>query len=302
MDYDLDGRSDLVFWDGDRFVVHLQDESGLFSTDAKTFTTGISFDSDQIASLAAPTGIRNRRRDHVPEGESTGRVLDSLTDVNGDGVADLVVFALKGSSLWKMHSSYEVHFGAPAHGGGTEFSPEAGAVVESQGILAGIDRHDFDGDGQIDVMLTSFRPTLFSVIRVLVVSLLTGAGSFDLEFFRMEDGLYGERPNAVREIRPRAPRKAGERNFWPAVRLGDLNGDGRSDLLVVRNRKRLHVHLGVPGLDVFARRPRRIAVAAPEDEEYTWLADLNRDGKQDILMHHTSTATEPHRVTVLLSR
>lgn len=302
MDYDLDGRSDLVYWDGERFVVHLQDESGLVSMDSKTFTTEISFDSDQIASLAAPTGIRNRRRDHMPEGESTGRVLDSLTDLNGDGVADLVVFSLKGSSLWKMQSSYEVHFGASAPGGGTEFSPEAGAVVESRGILAGIDRHDFDGDGQIDVMLTSFHPTLFSAIRVLVMSLLTGAGSFDLEFFRMEEGLYGERPNAVREIRPRAPRKTGQRNFWPAVRLGDLNGDGRSDLLVVRNRKRLHVHLGVPGRDVFARRPRRIAVAAPEDEEYTWLTDLNRDGRQDILMHHPSTATEPHRVTVLLSR
>ena len=238
----------------------------------------------------------------MPEGESAGRVLDSLTDMNGDGIADLVVFSLEGSSLWKMHSSYDVHFGSRAPVGGTEFSPEVGAVVRSEGILAGIERHDIDGDGQVDVMLTSFHPTIWSAIRVLVMSVLTGAGSFDLQFFRMEDGLYAERPNAVREIRPRAPRKTGERNFWPAVRLGDMNGDGRSDLLVVRNRKRLHVHLGVPGPDLFARRPLRIAVAAPEDEEYTWLTDLNGDGRQDVLMHHTPTASGPHRVTVLMSR
>ena len=301
MDYDLDGRNDLVFWNRDHFMVHLQDERGSFSRAPTTFTTGIAFDSDQIASLAAPEGIRRRRLDHMPEGERTGRVLHSLTDMNGDGVTDLVVFSLKGSSLWKMHSSYEVHFGAEAPGGGTEFSPEVGAVVESQGIIAGVDRHDFDRDGQVDVVLTSFDPTVFSAARVLIMSIFTGAGSFDLEFFRMEDGRYGRRPAAVREIRPRSPRKSGERTFWPAVLLGDVNGDGRSDAVIARNRKALHVHLGAPGPDLFSKRPRRIATPVPEDEEYTWLADLNGDGTQDVLMHHASV-TAAQRVTVLMSR
>ena len=302
IDYNQDGRTDLVFWKEERFKVHLQDEHGLFPAKASTtFTTEVAFDSDQIASLAAPGGIRSRRRDHMPEGDSTGRVLHALTEMNGDGVADLVVFSLKGSSLWKMHSSYEVHFGARAPDGGTTFSPRVGAVVESEGIIAGIDRHDFDRDGQVDVMFTSFEPTVFSAIRVLVMSLFTGAGSFDLEFYRMENGHYGDRPNAVREIRPRSPKKTGERAFWPAVLVGDVNGDGRADVLFPRNRKRLHVHLGVPGPDLFATRPQRIAVAVPPDEEYTWLTDLNRDGKQDVLMHHSST-TAPHRVTVLMSR
>ncbi len=301
MDYDLDGRDDLAFWNEDHFVVHLQDESGLYRPEAETFSTGVSFDSDQIATLAAPEGIRRRRMDHMPEGESTGRVLHALTDMNGDGVADLVVFALKGSSLWKMHSSYEVYFGAPGPRGNVEFSPEPGAVVESEGIIAGIARHDFDRDGQVDVLVTAFEPTVFSAIRVLVMSILTGAGSFDLEMFRMEDGRYGLRPNAVRAIRPRSPRKSGERTFWPAVRMGDVNGDGRSDLLIARNRKMLHVHLGVPGPGLLAKKPQRIALPVPEDEEYTWLADLNRDGRQDVLMHHPSR-TGPHLLTVLISR
>lgn len=302
MDYDLDGRRDLVFWNGGHFAVHRQDESGLFPAQVSvTFATAVPFDSDQIASLAAPVGIRRRRRDHMPEGRSNGRVLHSLADMNGDAVADLVVFSLKGTSLWKMHSSFEVHFGAPAPGGGVAFSTAVGAVVESQGIIAGVDPHDFDRDGQVDVMLTSFEPTVLSALRVLVMSVLTGAGSFDLEFFRMADGAYVERPSAVREIRPRSPRKTGERAFWPAVRPGDLNGDGYADLLVARNRKRLHIHLGVPGPRLFAKKPQRIDVAVPQDEEYTWLADLNRDGREDILLHHAST-TVPHRVTVLMSR
>ncbi len=50
------------------------------------------------------------------------------------------------------------------------------------------------------------------------------------------------------------------------------------------------------------------------DEEYAWLVDLNKDGKQDILMHHPFTlrdihgapkrppGSEPHRVTIRMSR
>ncbi len=39
----------------------------------------------------------------------------------------------------------------------------------------------------------------------------------------------------------------------------------------------------------------------PGDEEYTWLTDLDEDGRQDVLIHRPS-ATEPHRVTLLLVR
>ncbi len=82
--------------------------------------------------------------------------------------------------------------------------------------------------------------------------------------------------------------------------IGDVNGDGHSDLLVQKGREELRVFLGVPGPELFARLPQKVAVAMPK-EEYTWLMDLNRDGKQDILMHHPST-TESHRVTMLVGR
>ena len=82
MDFDGDGRRDLAFWNGDRFEVRRQNPSGLFSANAETFTTEVAFDSDDLASLAS--------------GDMRGRVLDALTDVNGDGVADLVIASLQG--------------------------------------------------------------------------------------------------------------------------------------------------------------------------------------------------------------
>ena len=93
----------------------------------------------------------------------------------------------------------------------------------------------------------------------------------------------------------------GPNTFFPAVLKGDVNGDGRSDLVVGQSPAELHVYLGVPGLGLLARQPQKVAVALPDDERKTRLVDLNKDGKQDILMHHPSI-TEPNRLTILIAR
>jgi hypothetical protein len=102
--------------------------------------------------------------------------------------------------------------------------------------------------------------------------------------------------------------------FNKTLLIGDVTGDGRSDLLIGDHPWILYVYIGVPGTGLFALRPQKVAVAVPNDEEYTWLVDLNKDGKQDILMHHPFTlrdkgggrirppGTEPHRVTTLIAR
>ena len=43
IDYDRDGRTDLVFWNEDHFKVHFQDEHGLFASRARTFMTDVEF-------------------------------------------------------------------------------------------------------------------------------------------------------------------------------------------------------------------------------------------------------------------
>ena len=301
MDYDRDGRSDLVFWNEDHFEVHRQDEHGLFAPAATTFTTDVAFDSDDPASLAAPQGIRHRRKDHMPTGGMTGSVLHSLTDMNGDGVADLVVFALEVASMWSAHSTYEVHFGTPTHDGGTAFAPEVGTAIQSDGLPVGTGPYDFDHDGQIDMMFMTFEIGTFKTIRMIIGALLTGSASLNLGFYRMEGGVYPDKPNATHKTKVVSHGKSGERSaVFPSVLIGDVSGDGRSDLLVQKGREELRVYLGVPAPDLFTRRSQKVAVAMP-NEEYIWLVDLNRDGKQDLLIHHPST-TEPHRVTVLIAR
>ncbi len=300
MDYNRDGRSDLVFWDEAHFEVHLQNEQGMFAPVAKTFTTDVAFDSDNLGTLAAPQKTRQRQKDHGLTGKMTGRVLHAFTDMNGDSIADIGIFSLKGGGLWNMYSTYEVHFGTPTPDGGIMFAPEESTELLSDGIPFGMEQHDFNFDGQVDMMFTILKPRVFKAIGMIIDSLLTGSVTMELKFYRMESGSYPDKPTTSRPIRVETTGKSGERSLYPSVLIGDVNGDRRADLLVQQGRKELRVFLGVPGPELFTRRAQKVAVSMPH-EEYTWLVELNKDSKQDILMHHPST-TEPHRVTTLITR
>ena len=327
IDYNRDGHTDLVFWDGDHFKVHLQDESGLFAPNAKTCTTDVAFDSDRLSLLTT--------------GNMVGKVLHSLADLNGDGVADLVVFKLSGTDISSKHSSYEVHFGAPTPDGGTTFTPDADIAFQSdEKIQLGMDPHDFNHDGQVDLMITTIHTEcLKGSLWKSIKGFMGDDIGLGLEFYQTDEGRYPNTPNTTRSIaldgvpshrepgwvpldivlrgathERRNTQQSYPRAFNTTLRIADVTGDGYSDLLIADHPRIMVVFVGVPGPEIFARQPQQVKVAIPNDEEYTWIVDLNKDGIQDILMHYPFTlrdahgaqklpaGTEPNRVRLMIAQ
>ncbi len=309
LDYNRDGRSDLAFWNQDHFDVHLQDSSGRFDPVAKTCTTEVSFDSDGVYSHLF--GFREASTFSLMFGTraSTQRtVLYSLRDLNGDGVADLVTQSLKGRSLLRQRSTYRVHLGKPMPDG-IIFEKDADSVIQPRGRAGGLQVSgyasqsfdDFDGDGRTDVMFRDVNVGLGGMFRALAGNSVP----VNLEFYRGEDYGYSDDAAIRRKIRRFAPLDGPGKVFFPPVLMGDVNGDGRSDLLVGHSPQELRVYLGVPGPDLLSRQAQKVEVALPPDERNTWLADLNRDGKLDLIVHHTPTGhapEAPHRLTTLIAR
>lgn len=305
MDYDQDGRSDLVFWNVDHFDVYRQDTRGMFSTVTDTFTVDIPFDTDGAYAIAFDFKGENMFSLIFGFRENTKRrVLHTFQDLNGDGIADLVIHSLEGRSLGKQRSLYEVHFGTPTPNG-IVFARDVSMTIRPRGTAGGLQPwgyssqwfQDLDGDGKTDILFKDVKTGLTGMSRAMVGKSI----AIDLECYRMENRTYPAKPTTRRKIRPNLDIFEKDRVFFPVVLLGDVNGDGRSDLLIGKHWEELHVFPGIPGPALFARKPRKVTVAMPNDERNARLVDLNKDNKQDILIHYPST-TEPHRVTLLVAQ
>ena len=271
----------------------------------------------------------------------SGKALHSIADLNGDGVGDLVVYSLTGRRIARKASSFDVHFGMPTADGGTVFSSEIGVTFQSKKrIQLSMEQDDFDGDGQIDLMITTIG---VEKLQGSLWKTLKGAMGddirLDLEFYRMKDGAFTNVPDTIRTValdgapsnkelgsidldialRGATHEKRKMQVVWPKafntnLLIGDVTGDGRSDLLIEFTFRGLGAFVGISGGELFAERSQQVPVMVPHDREYTWLVDLNRDGKQDIVMHHPFShrgihggrmqppGTEPHRVTTLIAR
>jgi hypothetical protein len=82
---------------------------------------------------------------------------------------------------------------------------------------------DLDGDGQVDALLGRVPLGPGKMLRSL------GANSIavDLELYRLEDGVFPDEPDATLRVRPDVDPLGRRGPFFPAVLLGDVNGDGR---------------------------------------------------------------------------
>lgn len=290
MDYDGDKRNDIVLWNEDHFDVHRQNADGTFSTVADRFSVDVQFDYDGAYSLAFGysgestfaliSGLRKKTK---------RKVLHMFRDLNGDGVTDMVVHTLEGRSLGNLKSLYEIYYGEMGDNG-IKFGQNNRLTIRPKGKAGGLLPwgysyqwwQDFDGDGQIEILFKDVKTALGGMVRAMVGKSI----AIDLEGYRMQDNSYPHRSTFRHKIRPAMDIFESKRVFFPAVLLGDVNGDTRLDILIGKSWNEMHIYHGIPGPKMIAKKPQKITIAMPNDERNIRLVDMNRDNKKDVLIFH----------------
>jgi uncharacterized protein (TIGR03437 family) len=245
----------------------------------------------------------------------------AVGDVNGDGLPDLVL----GPYTFETSSSIAVMLGK---GDGTFQSPVNSSLdrVDKPKIVVA----DLNGDGRADVFVTGWSPTekqrygrllgnadgsltltwstytyKFAFGSILTVGDFTGHGKRDvmaldfldypfpgrLTFWGFLNGSIHETGSAFDNI----PVDSGSGLRFVSMTAGDVNGDGKQDLLVTDQSGSLLIMLG-DGLGTFAGPPQ-YPPASPSPTIYTganapyddyWgsvtTADFRGIGKQDVVM------------------
>ena len=304
LDYDHDGRIDLVFWNDPFFEVYRQDATGQFVDDPKTFTVDVPFDLDGAYALAfqfSDRGVASLLLGLGGRFEYT--VFQGFPDLNRDGIGDLVTLTFSGRRIFSLRGRYDVRFGKETPGG-VSFSSSPDTSAWTPGPAGGeafgyaSQRYvDIDADGMNDLTMASVNTGLGGMTRAMVGNSI----SMDVAVYRLDNGAYPERPDIRRKIRtPFAPfDKRGV--LFPTILSGDVNGDGRMDLLAVERWDELSVYLGINNPQLLSKESLDVAVEVPVDERFVKVSDLNDDGHDDLVIQYPSDS-ETNRVAVLMAR
>jgi len=288
-DHNRDGRLDVGFWKDNAMRVYYQDAHGRFAENPVSFSPGVDIVSDAFFSLTVGEDADN------PSGRQA--ILDGIEDLDGDSLPDLLVYSITGEGLFGKETRYEIHLGREGVSGTLEFESKPSSVVGSGGIQIDVDRQDLDGDGQMEMIITSFNLGLGSIVR----GLLSRSANLDLSIYRLQDGRYPEKPNVRRRITAKLDLSEGE-VFVPAVLAGDVNGDGFKDLLVQNGSDELRVYAGIGSHALFEKSAINLQMALPLSSGKIEVLDIDNDGDDDLLAQFPANAEAdtPPKVVALV--
>ncbi len=286
-DVTLDGRNDVSVLIDNQLNVFPQLDNGQFLSLPIKIDTGINLDFGGMEELSVSM------RD-MDQSDSLSRALIKLQDLDGDGLTDMLVISVRSQGVFRKQTSYQLHRGIEVEGK-LAFTSEPVTTIESKGYQFEIEGVDFNNDNQIDMVISAVDIGLGKVLGALI----TGSVNIDLNFYQMRDGLYSAKPDLKREITATFDLRSGD-FFFPSVLIADANGDGIDDLLVQEGEDHLNVFPGSGDASLFSKSPTVIDVHMPSDPELVVVADLNRDGKVDLVMRH-EPSTGPKKIVVMVS-
>jgi len=286
-DVTLDGRNDVSVLIDNQLHVFPQFDNGQFQPSPIRVDTGIDLDFGGMEELSVSM------RD-MDQSDSLSRALIKLRDLDGDGLTDMLVISVRSQGVFNKQTSYQLHRGIEVEGK-LAFSQEPVTTIESKGYQFEIETVDFNNDSQTDMVISAVDIGLGKVLAALI----TGSVKIDLNFYQMSEGLYSAKPDLKREITATFDLRSGD-FFFPSVMIADANGDGIDDLLIQEGEDQLDVFLGTGDASLFLKSPTVIDVHMPSDPELIGVADLNRDGKVDLMMRHEPSSGSK-KVVVLVS-
>ena len=197
-----------------------------------------------------------------------------VTDLDGDGAADLVLDSGAGTLLRSRHQS-AIHLN-PGSGVQVDGAPDLELPLPD--AIAEVWLRDLDGDGRVELIRGSLRFGLLQAIRML----LTQGVRFELEVFSLGPGPSLRRSWAEQISVGLDFRSGRVADLLPSSE-GDWNGDGRRDLLYGSGDGRLGIRLGTSGDGGPAFGPRVAEQALPTSARHA-VADFDGDGLDDLAL------------------
>jgi hypothetical protein len=223
--------------------------------------------------------VRQADGETLDQNELEYRVVDKIQDVNGDGLADMVVRYTKSSGVLDRVNDYEFYFGSNGNPS-LFFSQTANTEISAEGTLAGLELRDINKDGQLEVVVSSFDIGVSEIIGAL----LSGSIDQDIFIYQLDEKLnYKTKPIASFETEMSFSLSKGKTGE-PIIALADINGDNNDDVVLSYSETKLATRLATPNKKRAFTRSKKQKLVLPMSGENIVTADLNNDGAEEIVM------------------
>ncbi|MDA3898845.1 MAG: hypothetical protein PF482_22110 [Desulfobacteraceae bacterium] len=294
-DYNWDQLNDIVTVHGNHLKVFFQNAAGQFSNDDSAV---VSFDFDitlAYTSMSGPGRLheRDRLKDKIG--------ITSLTDLNDDGLLDMIVekFSMKDGAL-NPKKQFQIFFGvldsANPHNGGI-FNKVPDHIIINRGLQIYSKIVDLNNDGKMDIYIPIIEIGVFNFISMLI----SGDIEIMVLWYVMDDsGNYLKKPDFEMEVTFELDTKG--RKFPVSTFGGDFNGDGHKDFLRSQDGK-LKVHYA-PEDGVPREKPdAEFEIEVPDNGLMVRPYMVNADARSDVVMIFTPNVVteEQGRVQILVT-
>lgn len=280
LDSNGNGLKDLLFVDQGQFLVFEQATDGSFPTSGRLLDWSVPLSSERDMDQRNDAGRSYQE-------QQMDRLFD-VRDMNGNGIADLVIEREMLADALERNNQYRIHYGRLTEQG-LEFSAEPDATVMTDNVPIDVVIGDFNGNGRQDFYIPNTNIGVGTIIRVL----LRGNANLDVDFFLMDE--QGQYP-AKADLRQQARVDVSITNVrfdLPLFQLANLSGTGQKHLLVGESGK---LRLYAPDQRrLFARRGDRLELELPRDSSGVLITDISGNGKDDVVLPFDAQQSEAYR-------
>lgn len=290
-DTNFDQLLDVVKVENNQLVVFEQNEMNQFGV----ITNVVSLPND-ISSLPW-WFVRGADGESVDQSNLQHRMVEKLEDINGDNIVDLMVRQTQSSGVLDRKNVYEIHYGQNDKGE-LKFDQEPDTKIAADGTLSGLEVIDFNNDGRKEILVSSFDIGISQIIGAL----MSGSIDQDVYLFSLDSAdKYNSEPLFSEEVDLNFSLSSGSAG-QPVILSADFNGDGFKDMMLSAGEKKLVIYQGSNDEEMFESRSSRYKLALPQDGSMLSIADLNIDGKDEVIVRYgKQDDPEFRRKVVILS-
>jgi hypothetical protein len=277
VDLNQDNKLDIALVESGQLLIYAQDDSGNFNSQPKIIEIAHGIEGIDWWDKVEADG------QSLDQSQLFYQRLETITDVNGDELPDLVVRVTKSSGVLDRKNDYAFYF-ARLVDDSLQYSAKPNTVIQSDSTLSEFSLLDLDNDGKQEMMLSAFDLGLSQIISALLSSSIEQ----QVVLYQMdEQQQYGAKPTASQDVEITFSLSSG-RSGEPMVKGQDVNGDGLKDLIFSEGEEQINVLFAQANSKrLFAKRAEKFSVQVPKNAKYISHHDINKDGKMDLLLHYS---------------